>query len=54
MTVDILISKMTLVLPNMLVLYHGFMQPIFMQDLQLISPIPLAILDVNVPQDPAA
>jgi hypothetical protein len=33
-----------LLLPNMLVLYHGFMQPIFVQDLQLILPVPLDLM----------
>jgi hypothetical protein len=33
-----------LLLPNMLVLYHGFMQPIFVHDLQLTSPVPLDLM----------
>jgi DNA phosphorothioation-dependent restriction protein DptG len=45
MTVDILISKMTFAATNLLVLvYHGFMRPIFVQDLQLISPVPLDLM----------
>jgi hypothetical protein len=45
MTFDILISKMTFAATNVLVLvYHGFMRPIFVQDLQLILPVPLDLM----------